>query len=762
MIKSDSSDHNLGASRNLMLTLVVICSLLIAVAFNLVLLFPEVQGGVFFFNDNVMHFLMIETAADAIRHGRDVSDPWQRTMSTGFPLFHYYQHLPHISLALVHVLTLGAFPLVDMMRWTTYLLLSLFPLSIYWSLRRFGFGQLTGAMGGLIASLAATNHVGSIFGGLDYANYTFSGWGLYTQLWAMVLLPPALALGNRVVKEGRGFFWATLFLAATLMSHLMYGYMAFITLGAFTFANVIGLPDFKSLGSTMWKQWKRLLALLLLVVVVTSYFLVPFFLDQQYVNDADSMLPIFRDSIGHSAVLNGLIQGDLFDFHRFPSLTILIFAGLGICVIRWKEERYLIPIAIFLLGLLLYFGRSTWGPLIDLLPMSQHLQMHRFIGLVHLGGFFLAAVALAMIWNWAVSRAKVWYIAGAMAFTLLLLIPIYIERKSYLSDNASVIQQTREALAAEDQELSSLFDKLKGLPYGRVYAGEQGDDQYRVGHSKFFALGYGRGLDIIGGTFHRFSLPSDFVPNFSESNWDQYDLFNVRYVIYSGEREFPAFVKPLQQFGRHHLFEVETTGYFNLVGADLAFVGDESEFDPAVTSWVTSKLPEVHQHPVVLMNGSNMEGKTLLPLSTASKVIPEVEVSTGPPRGTVLSEAVGRDSYTAEVRVSRESMLMLKATYHPNWRATVDGVKADTVMLMPGFTGVHLAPGTHKVRIEYKPRILRKILLCLGLLALISIPFGEKHGPTVYAWFTTIIMTRIPDPRSRRDTRANRRRRRRR
>ena len=110
MIKSDPNNHDVGTGHNLVVTLVVICSLFLAVAFNLVFLFPEVQGGVFFFNDSVMHFLMIDTAADAIRHGRDATDPWQRTMSMGFPLFHYYQHLPHISLALVHVLTLGAFP----------------------------------------------------------------------------------------------------------------------------------------------------------------------------------------------------------------------------------------------------------------------------------------------------------------------------------------------------------------------------------------------------------------------------------------------------------------------------------------------------------------------------------------------------------------------------------------------------------------------------------------------------------------------------
>ncbi len=91
---------------------------------------------------------------------------------------------------------------------------------------------------------------------------------------------------------------------------------------------------------------------------------------------------------------------------------------------------------------------------------------------------------------------------------------------------------------------------------------------------------------------------------------------------------------------------------------------------------------------------------------------------TGPSRGTVLSEKIGNDYFSAEVAVERESMLLLKATYHPNWRATVDGVETDTVMLMPSFVGIELSPGNHSVRIEYRPRRLRMILLGLGLLTL--------------------------------------------
>jgi len=263
-----------------------------------------------------------------------------------------------------------------MVNWTTYLFLSLFPLSIYWSLRRFGFDQLSCGMGALVASLVATNR---LFG-FGFGSYVSGGLGLYTQLWAMVLLPPAVAQGYRVLRDGRGYFWATLLLAAVLMSHVLYGYMAFLTLGVLAFIVTMRSPDLRALVSAMWRRCRRLMILFLLVVVLTSYFLVPFFLDRPYPNNSVFHHPTRHDSYGYAAVLRGLVVGDLFDFGRIPSLTYLAAAGFGICLLRWRNERYLIPVAIFTLWLMLYFGRATWGSLMDVLPLSREIHMNRFVG----------------------------------------------------------------------------------------------------------------------------------------------------------------------------------------------------------------------------------------------------------------------------------------------------------------------------------------------------------------------------------------------
>ena len=471
------------------------------VAFNLYYLYPEVASGIVSGNDSVFHLLMVEMAAEAITQGRDFTDPWQASMGMGYPLFHYYHHLPHVTIALIHVLTLEMIPLVDMLNWATYLLRSFFPLSIFWAMRRLGFDHMPAAMGGLVAPLVTTTGIL----GFGFASYVFQGWGVHAQLWAMVLLPPALALGYRVIQEGRGYFWATLLLAATMMSHLMFGYMAFITLGVLTLIQPARVPNLRSLVDSMWPRWCRLVILDLLVLLVISYFLVPTFLDRTFLNNSVFLDTVQYDSYGHSEVLQGVVKGNLFDFNRFPSLTILLALGFAVCLYRWRETRYLMPVVIFAFWLILYFGRATWGPFIDVLPMSRFLHMHRFIAGVHLGGILLMAVALAAPWSWAFSRKKVWYPAAALVLTVLVLLPVYIERRSYLVENASLIDLTRQATVAEDADLTALFRTLEQLPPGRVYSGQQRgsvlpnwSDDYYVGNLGVDDLLHLEGLDMVG------------------------------------------------------------------------------------------------------------------------------------------------------------------------------------------------------------------------------------------------------------------------
>jgi hypothetical protein len=756
-------------------SVVVVCLLIGAVAFNLINLYSFFSVEVSTGTDMVLHTILAEAAAEAISNGQNFTDRWQGSMGMGHPMFHYYQHLPHVAIGLFHVVTFEAFAVADLVRWSAYLLISIFPLSIYWSLRRIGFDQLSSAMGGLVASLIATAGTS----GFEYTSYIGSAQGLYTQLWAMVLMPPALAAGYRVLREGQGYFWAVLLLAATLLSHLLYGYMAFITLGVLTFilpmqfklpwninspsgarggtraerrrarrsgrsqmsnATLATPPASETpslIVNLLGRIW-RLTLLFLLAGAVTSYFFIPFFLDLSYFNSSVHIDPRNYDSYGHSVLLQVLFEGSMFDFDRFPSLSILVLVGFVICLLRWRNELYLIPLAVFLIWLLLYFGRPTWGSLLNVLPLSQNILMYRFIGGVHLGGILLMAVALGASWRWALSRSNIWYPVAALVLTLTILLPVYIERRSSLQEDALRLEGCQQREFLDNQEVTLLLDELKLLPKGRVYAGRflysepHWGFNYRAGCVLLQARAVTEGLDTMAPLFHRYSLTSDVLDDFDETRLEQYNLFNVRYVVAPEGQIFPNFVKLLRQFGRHRLYEVETTGYFDLVGSELAFAGEKDDFLPAASSWLASGLPQAKLHPVVLIGSTSPEFPT--PLSEAPREMATGGSAPGPDRGTVFAEEIGSNYFAAEVTVERESIFLLKASYHPNWRATVDGIESDTLMLMPGFLGIELPPGDHSVRIEYQPRRLRAVLLVMGLLILPLIAIVEARGRYISAW----------------------------
>jgi hypothetical protein len=224
-------------------------------------------------------------------------------------------------------------------------------------------------------------------------------------------------------------------------------------------------------------------------------------------------------------------------------------------------------------------------------------------------------------------------------------------------------------------------------------------------------------------------------------------------------------VRLLEQFGRHRLYQVETTGYFGLVDSRLAFSGDREDFAVAASDWLDSDLPAARYHPMVSLGGSSQARGRPVPLSDAAAAISGTPVVAGPLLGEILSEEIGGNFYAADVRVELESLLLLKATYHPNWRATVNGVGTDTVMLMPGFIGVPVGPGEHQVRLEYSPRRLRIVLLVLGLVTLVVIPLVERRSAVISTWLGSVasggMLGAIGRPRKNESRQSRRRRNRR-
>jgi Gpi18-like mannosyltransferase len=176
-------------------------------------------------NDSAFHLQMVRWADGQIREGRVPFDGWYPYLSLGSAQFHHYQSLPH-TLTAYAARTTGASDEHTYL-WILYLLLALWPIAVYWGARLLGWGRWTAA-----ASAAISPLVVSASGyGYEHGSYTWRGYGVYSQLWGMWLLPLAWGLTWRAVSRGRHFAAAATALAFTIACHFITGYLALLTVG---------------------------------------------------------------------------------------------------------------------------------------------------------------------------------------------------------------------------------------------------------------------------------------------------------------------------------------------------------------------------------------------------------------------------------------------------------------------------------------------------------------------------------------------------
>ena len=67
----------------------------------------------------------------------------------------------------------------------------------------------------------------------------------------------------------------------------------------------------------------------------------------------------------------------------------------------------------------------------------------------------------------------------------------------------------------------------------------------------------------------------------------------------------------------------------------------------------------------------------------------------------------------------QECLVILKHTYHPNWKAWVDGKRVTPIITFPFFIGVPVGAGTHEIVVAYEPSGLKVTLLVITILSVV-------------------------------------------
>jgi uncharacterized membrane protein len=140
-------------------TAVAWSAVLAACAGALALLFAQVRYPFPFLNDAVLHFGLIESLESAHRRGQSLLDPWVSSWNLGYPVFHYYQNLPHLAVLAFSKLTLGHLSLLHSFRILEWLAIGTLPIPVFFALREFGFPISGAACAAVLSLLIRTNYL---------------------------------------------------------------------------------------------------------------------------------------------------------------------------------------------------------------------------------------------------------------------------------------------------------------------------------------------------------------------------------------------------------------------------------------------------------------------------------------------------------------------------------------------------------------------------------------------------------------------------
>jgi uncharacterized membrane protein YfhO len=66
-------------------------------------------------------------------------------------------------------------------------------------------------------------------------------------------------------------------------------------------------------------------------------------------------------------------------------------------------------------------------------------------------------------------------------------------------------------------------------------------------------------------------------------------------------------------------------------------------------------------------------------------------------------------------------------TWHPNWKASLDGPPRETVMLSPGFVGVPVPAGRHTLVFRYDPGNWKLWMALAGVFAVLLMGLFERR-----------------------------------
>jgi hypothetical protein len=668
---------------------VSIAVLCLVVAAGVIGLWPELSIARVDLNDNVSHIALIERIVETVEHGGNPLDAWSPEWTFGFPMLRVYQPLAHLLVAAVYFALGKSVALMTVFVWVRFLAVVLTPVSFYAAARLMEFDEVAAVACAVAAPLISSS---GLFG-LEYGSYVWAGNGLFPQSVAVHLLLFALGLGFRAVRLGRGYVAPGVLLGLTFVAHLIYGYM-----GAVSLAVLAVLPGDKT---ALRARVTRLMKLGAVSAGICLFQLLPLAIDGPIVNHSRWEAAWKWDGYGAAGTLGYLFRGEVLDANRWPVLSLVAAGGLVVVLWRWRSttvaQRF--APAGFVLWTMLLFGRPFWDGALWLFGISPDMQLHRVAAGMQLFAVLLIGVAFGAMWRYRRALAIVAAIAVAA--------PAAVERGRYLANNARWGRENLAAYAGAEPALNAVIGRVREIG-GRVYTGVPAGwgGQHKIASVPFFAFLSVRQVPAVAYLYHAMALTAEIQPRLDEWRIGHYQLFGIRSVVAPAgiQTALPPFWHRDQTIGRFDVFTIPNSGYFDVVDVSEALRVDKSSFYDVNDRWLAGPDVERRRHLLLEIDGSAG------PVSDGAGAA-----------GAIVDERESGGEYRADADLSRPAYVLFKMTWHPNWHAWVDGAQVKTAMLSPGFAGVPVPAGRHRVRFEYEGSAWRVWLALAGVVGVAGV-----------------------------------------
>ncbi|HWJ39797.1 MAG TPA: hypothetical protein VNT29_01625, partial [Candidatus Limnocylindrales bacterium] len=567
----------------------------LALIVNAILLWPEISIERVPVNDLTFHIAASQRLADSLVTGDSFLDPWMSQWALGYPLWHFYQPLPHMVAGLWLAITSHFASAPASFAVLYYLLMVALPASTYLGARLFGLDPLAAGFASIL--ILGVSEVGDLSRyGLSYGAYVRRGSGLYTQLMSYNLLMPALGLANYSLNTGRRKILSACLVAATALSHVVFGYAAIVSVAIMA---LVGPRGDRS------RRVVRAASILIPAFILLAWFVVPMLLASGEANRCrwDDVWKF--DSWGAKNILSTLFSGRFFDEGRLPVMSFALAASALLALYRWKRpmpRRLLILTAVWLA---IFFGRTTWGYFMLALGLPRTFHVSRFESVFELFAMLLMAWALAKIvaaaWKAGAAAKTVAVIAlAAMAFLM------FAERVSFLSLSNYWGEESRAGIASERSDLDAALADIRTIVRerpGRVWSGPTGmwAAKFQIAKTQPYTFLSLAGFDELSFLYHSLSWSSDVTAEIDDRDPYQAQLFAMRAVLAPVTQPMPSYFKRRAVHGKLAVYEASSEGYFGLVDIGARYDG------PLTTvlnrDWAWMKDPAVRAGAVVALEG---------------------------------------------------------------------------------------------------------------------------------------------------------------